>query len=122
MSMSEDPERGRSSAPGATPEPGVTTGLSAEGDSPAAERSAQRRREREHRGDETPNMLPGRARRRFGLERFVARLVATGGVIGVGVALGAILAAAKVQGWIMGLVIAVVSVVLSAMLWSSRQL
>jgi hypothetical protein len=67
-------------------------------------------------------MLPGRERRRFGLERVVVRLVATFGVIGIGVALGAILAASKVQGWIIGLVVACVSVVVAGVLWSSRQL
>ncbi len=69
-----------------------------------------------------PNMLPGRERRRSGIERLFVRVVATGGVVGIGVALGAILAANKVQGWIIGLVIALVSVLLSAVLWSSRQL
>lgn len=68
------------------------------------------------------NMLPGRERRRSGIERLFVRLIATGGVVGIGVALGAILAANKVQGWITGLVIALVSVLLSAVLWSSRQL
>ena len=68
------------------------------------------------------NMLPGRERRRFGLERLLVRAIATGGVIGIGVALGAILTSSKTQGWIIGLVVAVVSVVLSAILWSSRQL
>jgi hypothetical protein len=67
-------------------------------------------------------MLPGRERRRLGLERFMVRLVATCGVVGIGVALGAILVSSKVQGWITGLVVAIVSVVLSAILWSSRQL
>ena len=69
-----------------------------------------------------PNMLPGRARRASGLERFVVRVVATGGVVGIGVAIAAILAANTVQGWIIGLVVSGVSVVLSAILWSSRQL
>jgi protein-S-isoprenylcysteine O-methyltransferase Ste14 len=67
-------------------------------------------------------MLPGRERRRTGIERFVVRLVATGGVIGIGVALGAILRSSNTQGWIIGLVVALVSVILSAILWSSRQL
>jgi len=61
-------------------------------------------------------MLPGRERRRFGLERALVRLIATAGVIGVGVLLGAILADNKVQGWITGLVVAAVSVVLAALL------
>ncbi|MGI8571122.1 MAG: hypothetical protein ACR2L9_00580 [Solirubrobacteraceae bacterium] len=68
------------------------------------------------------NMLPGRERRRSRVERLFVRLIATGGVVGIGVALGAILGANKVQGWIIGLVIALVSVLLSAVLWSSRQL
>jgi protein-S-isoprenylcysteine O-methyltransferase Ste14 len=68
------------------------------------------------------NMLPGRERRRTALERFVVRLVATGGVIGIGVVLGAILRSSNEQGWIIGLVVAVVSVILSGILWSSRQL
>jgi protein-S-isoprenylcysteine O-methyltransferase Ste14 len=67
-------------------------------------------------------MLPGRERRRTALERFIVRLVATGGVIGVGVALGAILRSSNEQGWIIGLVVSVVSVILSGILWSSRQL
>ena len=70
----------------------------------------------------TANMLPGRERRRSGLERIVVRVIATCGVVAIGVALGAILAASKVQGWITGLVVALVSVVLSAVLWSSQRL
>ena len=68
------------------------------------------------------NMLPRRGRRRYGIERVLMRLIATGGVIAIGVALGAILASSDVQGWIIGLVVAVISVVLSAVLWSSRQI
>ena len=56
------------------------------------------------------------------VHRLLTRLVATGGVIGIGTAVGAIMAANKVQGWIIGLVVAVVSVLLAAVLWSSRQL
>jgi hypothetical protein len=69
-----------------------------------------------------PNMLPGRERRTSGLERLAVRVIATGGVVGIGVAIAAIMAASKVQGWIIGLVVAIVSVLLSAVLWSSRQL
>ena len=50
------------------------------------------------------------------------RVVATGGVVGIGVALGAILSHNNVAGWIIGLVISVVSLLLAAILWSSRQL
>jgi len=74
------------------------------------------------RSGRAPNMLPGRQRRTLGLERLVVRLVATGGVIGIGVAIAAIMASSKSQGWIIGLVVATVSVVLSAILWSSRQM
>ncbi len=69
----------------------------------------------------TANMLPGRERRRFGVERLLVRLVATCGIVAIGVALGAILVSSKVQGWITGLVVALVSVVLAAVLWSSKQ-
>ncbi|HET9104824.1 MAG TPA: hypothetical protein VFN55_15845 [Solirubrobacteraceae bacterium] len=76
-----------------------------------------------HRTHEvTPNMLPGRRSRGTVLERGVVRLVATGGVIGIGVGIAAILASQHVQGWIIGLVVATLSVILSAVLWSSRQL
>jgi hypothetical protein len=67
-------------------------------------------------------MLPGRERRRFGIERLAVRLIATCGIIGIGVALGAILISSGVQGWITGLVVSSVSVILSGILWSSRQL
>jgi len=100
--------------PGASPAEAAPGGA----DEPAGATTA--RAEHEHG---TPrNMLPGRERRQFGLERLVVRLVATCGVVGIGVLLGAILADNKVQGWIIGLVIAAVSVVLSAILWSSRQM
>ena len=72
--------------------------------------------------DSARNMLPGRERRRFGLERLVVRIVATCGVVAIGVVIAAILASSNVQGWIIGLVVAGVSVILSAVLWSSRQL
>jgi hypothetical protein len=105
--------------------------MGSEGEHPEAAVEPPADAEREAPPPQTPeppsparasNMLPGRERRRSGLERLLVRLVATGGVIGIGVALGAILAASKVQGWITGLVVALVSVLLSAVLWSSRQL
>jgi uncharacterized membrane protein len=67
-------------------------------------------------------MLPGRERRRFGLERVLIRLIATGGIVGIGVVIAAIMTSSKSQGWIIGLVVSIVSVVLSAILWSSRSL
>ena len=67
-------------------------------------------------------MVPARRTRRNKVERGFMRVVATGGVVGIGVALGAILTHNNVAGWIIGLVISVVSLVLAAVLWSSRQL
>ncbi|MGB9186359.1 MAG: hypothetical protein WCB67_20090 [Solirubrobacteraceae bacterium] len=100
--------------------PGDTSTADGGGDAvaPAGEDAAQGTASHER----APNMLPGRARRTLGIERFVIRLVATGGVIGIGVGIAAILAANTVQGWIIGLVVSTVSVVLAAILWSSRQL
>jgi hypothetical protein len=82
-----------------------------------------RLRERESRRSERPQgMVPGRARRRTGIERGVMRAIATGGIVGIGVVLGAVLVSQDVAGWIVGLVVSVVSILLSALLWSSRQL
>ena len=67
-------------------------------------------------------MVPGRERRRTKAERGLMRLIATGGIVGVGVLLGAVLVGQDVAGWIVGLVIGLTSVVLAALLWSSRQL
>jgi hypothetical protein len=67
------------------------------------------------------SMLPER-RERPPLESAFVRVIATGGVVGIGVALGAILTSQKVAGWIIGLVIALVAVIFSAILWSSRRL
>ena len=66
-------------------------------------------------------MLPT-GRVRSGAERTFVRLVATGGIVGIGVAIAAIMASSNSQGWLIGLVVLVVSVVLGAMLWSSRVL
>jgi hypothetical protein len=67
-------------------------------------------------------MVPARRTRRSRAERGFMRLVATGGIIGIGVALGAILSHNDVAGWMVGLVVSVVSLLLAAILWSSRQL
>jgi hypothetical protein len=106
------PGLGSSSALGSDPAAGgdVATGSAAAGGL------------RRHQHEPAPNMLPGRARRTLGAERFLVRLIATGGVIGIGVAIAAIMASSNAQGWIIGLVVSIVSVILSAILWSSRQL
>jgi hypothetical protein len=85
--------------------------------SAAASRSASRT---ESRGrPASPNMLPTR-RGRGVLERTFVRVIATGGIVGIGVAIAAIMASSNSAGWIIGLVVSAVSVVLAAVLWSSR--
>ncbi len=78
--------------------------------------------ERPHEHVPSPNMLPGRERRRSRFERLIVRLIATCGIGGIGVAIAAIMVSSKAQGWIVGLVVSLVSVVLAALLWSSRTL
>ena len=82
-----------------------------------------RLRERNSRRSERPQgMVPGRERRRTGIERGAMRAIATGGIVGIGVLLGAVLVGQDVAGWIVGLVVSMVSILLAALLWSSRQL
>jgi len=89
----------------------------------AASARDERRRERESRRQDRPHgMLPARAGRRGKFERGFVRLIATGGIIGIGVLLGAVLVGQDVAGWIVGLVVGLTSVVLAALLWSSREL
>src|SRR3954463_10267683 len=83
----------------------------------------ERFRAREARRRERPQgMVPGRERRRTGVERGAMRAMATGGIVGIGVVLGALLVGQDVAGWIVGLVVSTVSIVLAALLWWSRQL
>ncbi len=71
------------------------------------------------RNDES--FIPHRSMRlRF--ESYAMRIVATGGIIGIGTALAAILEWQDVRGWIIGLVVSGLTVVLAAVLWSSRTL
>jgi hypothetical protein len=87
-----------------------------------AEREARFRERESRRGGRPQGMVPGRERRRTGVERGFMRLIATGGIVGIGVVLGAVLVGQDVAGWIVGLVVSMVSIVLAALLWSSRQL
>jgi hypothetical protein len=72
---------------------------------------------REERGPFIPNRP-----RRFRLESFAVRLIATAGVVGIGTAVGAIMGTQDVDAWIIALVVSTVSVLLAAILWSSRSL
>jgi hypothetical protein len=67
------------------------------------------------------NMLPARHQRGI-FERTFVRLIATGGIVGIGVAIAAIMTSSGSQGWLIGVVVSAVSVVLAALLWSSRVL
>jgi hypothetical protein len=109
----EEPEPAGAEAAGASSSPLPSASLP-DYESPASIRSRQRR--------DAPNMLPGRDRRRTGIERLFVRLIATGGIVGIGVAIAAIMVSSKSQGWVIGLVVSIVTVVLAAILWSSRQL
>jgi hypothetical protein len=72
-------------------------------------------------GDEGTSFIPARAHRR-GFESFLMRIIATGGIVGIGTALAAILGSQDVDAWIIGLVVSAVTVLLAAVLWSSRTL
>ena len=89
--------------------------------SPKADEPARSRRKTSRR-ERPQGMVPGRERRRTGIERGFMRLIATGGIIGIAVLLGAVLVGQDVAGWIVGLVVGLTSVILAALLWSSRQL
>jgi hypothetical protein len=65
--------------------------------------------------------LPLRMRRPV-VESVFVRLIATGGIIGVGTAVAAILGSQEVAAWIIGIVVSTIAVVLAAILWSSRTL
>ena len=91
---------------------------------PSAEREARRaeRSQRREAAAERPEvMIPSRGKR-LPLEAPLMRVVATGGIIGIGVAIAAIMSSQHSKGWVIGLVVSIVSVVLAAVLWSSRRL
>ena len=71
--------------------------------------------------EERRGFLPDRLRRPI-VESVFVRLVATGGIVGIGTAIAAIMGSQEVAAWIIGIVVATVSVVLAAILWSSRTL
>ena len=50
------------------------------------------------------------------------RLVAAGGIIGIGVVIAAIMTSQDSRRWLIGLVVSIVSVVLAAILWSPPRL
>jgi len=68
-----------------------------------AAREARFRERESRRGERPQGMVPGRERRRTWVERGLMRLIATGGIVGIGVVLGAVLVgqnvAAGLWGW-----------------------
>jgi hypothetical protein len=91
---------------------------------PDAEREARRaaRSERREASAERSEVMIPSGRKRLPLEAPLMRLVATGGIVGIGVVIAAIMASQDSEGWLIGLVVSVVSVLLAAVLWSSRRL
>ena len=71
--------------------------------------------------EERTGFLPARLRRPI-VESVFVRLVATGGIIGIGTAIAAILGSQDVAAWIIGIVVSAIAVILAAILWSSRTL
>jgi hypothetical protein len=55
-----------------------------------------------------------------GLGSALNRIVATGGIIGIGTGAAAIMGSQDVDHWIVGIVVAGLSVLLAAIVWSSR--
>jgi hypothetical protein len=58
----------------------------------------------------------------FGLGSAFSRIVATGGIIGIGTGVAAIMGSQDVDYWIVGIVVAGLSVLLAAVVWSARTL
>jgi len=73
-------------------------------------------------GEGQPGVMIPSGRKRLPLEAPFMRVVATGGIVGIGVVIAAIMTSLDAQGWVIGLVVSLVSVVLAAALWSSRRL
>jgi hypothetical protein len=92
--------------------------------SPDAERDKQRttRSEPRRAPAERPGVMIPSRRERLPLETPLMRVVATGGIVGIGVIIAAIMTSQHSQGWLIGLVVSIVSVALAAVLWSSRRL
>ena len=63
----------------------------------------------------------GRTRQHIlGLQSAFSRLVATGGIIGIGTGIAAIMGSQDVKAWIIGIVVSGLSVILAAVVWSTK--
>ena len=127
VARDEPADPGRAEAVGAEPaEPGRTEQVDAPRVDPAVEPvqpapGASAPEAEPPSRPQSPNML-GAGRVRSRAERTFVRVIATGGIVGIGVAIAAIMSSSNSQGWLIGLVVSAVSVVLAAVLWSSRVL
>jgi hypothetical protein len=57
---------------------------------------------------------------RGGLGSALSRMIATGGIIGIGTGVAAIMGSQDVDHWIVGIVVAGLSVLLAAIVWGAR--
>ena len=57
-----------------------------------------------------------------GFQSAFGRIIATGGILGIGTGVAAIMGSQDVAAWIIGIVVAGLSVGLAALIWSARAL
>jgi hypothetical protein len=58
--------------------------------------------------------------RMLGFQSALGRMVATGGIVGIGTGVAAIMGSQEVDAWIIGIVVAGLSVALAAVVWSAK--
>jgi hypothetical protein len=73
-------------------------------------------------GGSAPGRAAGAREHAVGLQSALSRIVATGGIVGIGTGVAAIMGSQDVAAWIIGIVVAGLSVVLAAIVWSARSL
>jgi len=72
-------------------------------------------------GDGTePTSGPTARDRMLGFQSALGRMVATGGIVGIGTGVAAIMGSQDVDAWIIGIVVAGLSVALAAVVWSAK--
>ena len=71
-------------------------------------------------GDETKATTPSTRDRMVGFQSALGRMVATGGIVGIGTGVAAIMGSQDVEAWIIGIVVAGLSVALAAVVWSAK--
>jgi hypothetical protein len=72
--------------------------------------------------DDRDGARPSARERMVGIQSALGRMVATGGIVGIGTGVAAIMGSQNVDAWIIGIVVAGLSVVLAAIVWSARAL